>query len=249
MAERAGSKDHPWRPIRGTRASEEIVSQIREAFFEGMMPGDWLGTEVELAERFGVSRITFRDAIRSLEAQGIVAVRVGARGGLRIADSDPDRYADALSIQLHLMGITWQELTEAMRAVEVSTAGLAARNASEEDVARLRRLTEEAKAGVDDPARFTSLALDFHLAVAEAAGNRAIRAFLRSLRSAQHHKFEANTSHELAARVARMHGDIIDAIAAGDADLAQKRMDDHLALVVSHPDKATDADQVCVRGS
>lgn len=236
--------DKPWRPVQGARASGEIVEQIRKAFFGGMMPGDRLGTESDLAEQFGVSRITIRDAIRSLEAQGIVTVRVGAGGGLRIAESDPDRYADALSIQLHLMGITWEELTEAMRSVEPSTAGLAARHASGEQVARLRGLVDEAHAALDDAARFTDLALDFHLAVAEAAGNRAIRAFLRSLRSAQHMKFEENTSREVAERVARMHGEILDAIADGDADLATSRMNEHLALVVSHPGKSDE--HLCV---
>lgn len=248
MSAGIGPAEKPWRPIQGARASGEIVEQIRKAFFGGMMPGDRLGTETELAEQFGVSRITIRDAIRALEAQGIVTVRVGAGGGLRIAEGDPDRYADALSIQLHLMGITWAELTEAMRAVEPSMAGLAAQNASAADIARLRELIDQAGASVGDPARFTDLALDFHLAVAGAAGNRAIRAFLRSLRSAQHLKFEANTSPEVAERVTRMHGEILDAIAAGDSELATRRMNEHLALVVSHPDKTDDGD-FCAPGT
>src|SRR5580700_8483607 len=64
-----GASAAAWRQVRNTRASEDVLAQIKEAFFGGMKAGDWLGTETELAERFGVSRITVRDAIRSLEAQ------------------------------------------------------------------------------------------------------------------------------------------------------------------------------------
>ena len=84
-----GASAAAWRQVRNTRASEDVLAQIKEAFFGGMKAGDWLGTETELAERFGVSRITVRDAIRSLEAQGIVDVKVGARGGVRIANAIP----------------------------------------------------------------------------------------------------------------------------------------------------------------
>lgn len=223
-----------WKQVRTTRASEEVVAQVKQAFFAGMQAGDWLGTETELAERFGVSRITVRDAVRSLEAQGIVDVKVGAGGGLRIASGDPDRFTDALSIQLHLTGIGWDELTEAMQAIEPMTARLAAQRATEEDIARLRQTIADSKVRTLDPAGFTERALDFHLAVAEASGNRALRASVRALRSVQKLRFEPNTSKEVAQRVARMHGKIVDAIEAGDPDRAAAAMNDHLELVAKH---------------
>ncbi|WP_028923567.1 FadR/GntR family transcriptional regulator [Pseudonocardia acaciae] len=229
MSDEAGAI--AWKQVRTARASEHVVSQIKEAFFAGMRAGDWLGTETELAQRFGVSRITVRDAIRSLEAQGIVDVKVGARGGLRIAEGDPDRFADALSIQLHLTGISWDELTEAMRAVEPMTASLAAQRATPEDVERMRAAVADCDRHSGEPARFTERALDFHLLVAEASGNRALRASVRALRSVQMLKFRPNTSTEVAHRVTRMHGRIVDAIAAGDAEAARAAMNEHLELV------------------
>src|SRR3981081_4885597 len=106
------------------RASEDVAAQILNAFYaEGLKPGEWLGTEAELAERFNVSRVTIRDAVSALAARGLIDVRVGARGGLRVAASDPDRLIDAFSIQLRLMGLTRDELVEAMLAIEPVTAG------------------------------------------------------------------------------------------------------------------------------
>src|ERR671932_2352085 len=120
------------------RASEDVAAQILRGFYdEGLKPGEWLGTEAELAERFNVSRVTIRDAVSALAARGLIDVRVGARGGLRIATSDPDRLIDAFSIQLRLMGLTREELFEAMLAVEPVTASLAAQRASDAQLAAL----------------------------------------------------------------------------------------------------------------
>lgn len=238
-----------WKPVRGMRASEEVVNQIREAFYNGLAPGDWLGTETELAERFGVSRITVRDAIRALEAQGIVDVKVGARGGLRVANGDPDRFAEALSIQLHLLGVTWGEITESMRAIEPVTAALAAQRATTEQVAHLRELVKESARATNDPRRFTELGLEFHLAVVEAAQNRALRAAVRALRDAQQRKFEPNTSRALAQRVAKLHGRIAEAIADGDADLASDLMTEHLLSVSRNPGRSASANDPCMPGA
>ena len=84
---------------RAPRASEDVVAQILDAFYSaGLKPGEWIGTEAELTERFNVSRVTIRDAVSALAARGLIDVRVGARGGLRIAASDPERLIDAFSI-------------------------------------------------------------------------------------------------------------------------------------------------------
>src|SRR5215813_3932990 len=154
------------------RASEDVAAQILEGFYaEGLKPGEWLGTEAELAERFNVSRVTVRDAVSALAARGLLDVRVGARGGLRIATSDPDRLIDAFSIQLRLMGLTRAELFEAMLVIEPVTASLAAERASESQIARLRTLVEQSTRVVDDPAEFTNLAVGFHQALAELSAN------------------------------------------------------------------------------
>src|ERR687885_1833307 len=128
---------------RSIRASEDVAAQILRAFYdEGLKPGEWLGTEAELAERFNVSRVTIRDAVSALAARGLIEVRVGARGGLRIATSDPDRLIDAFSIQLRLMGLSRDELFEAMLAIEPLTAALAAERASDQQLAALRELVD-----------------------------------------------------------------------------------------------------------
>src|SRR5690242_10571020 len=100
-----------WTAVAGETLSSRVTAQIRAALFSGQIKaGDRLGSENELAARFGVSRMAARDALRTLAATGIVDVRVGAKGGIFIAEGNPERFADALAIQLKLIGLTLEEL-------------------------------------------------------------------------------------------------------------------------------------------
>lgn len=217
---------------RGTRASEDVAAQILNSFYvDGLQPGEWLGTEAALAERFNVSRVTIRDAVSALSARGLIDVRVGARGGLRVARGDPERLIDAFSIQLRLMGLSREELFEAMLAIEPVTAALAARRATEAQLEALQELVERSCGSLDEPEEFTNLAVSFHQAVAEASHNRALRASLAALRATQLQHLGTDATRPIAERVARIHASILDAIAARDSDLARERMLEHLAAV------------------
>jgi GntR family transcriptional regulator, transcriptional repressor for pyruvate dehydrogenase complex len=216
------------------RASEDVAAQILDTFFtegEGLKPGTWLGTEAEMAERFNVSRVTIRDAVSALSARGLIEVRVGARGGLRIASSDPDRLIDAFSIQLRLMGLTRDELFEAMLAIEPVTAALAAERATDAQIDQLRHLVDQSRDVLHDPVRFATLAVGFHQSLADHSNNRALRASLAALRSTQLEHMGPPTTRPIAERVWRIHASILQAIVARDADLARDRMLDHLAAV------------------
>jgi GntR family transcriptional regulator, transcriptional repressor for pyruvate dehydrogenase complex len=214
------------------RASEDVAAQILQSFYaDGLKPGEWLGTEAKLAERFNVSRVTIRDAVSGLAARGLIDVRVGARGGLRIAASDPDRLIDAFSIQLRLMGLSRDELFEAMLAIEPVTASLAAERAATSELVALRDLVDRSRSAVNDPVVFTNLAVSFHQALADMSHNRALRASLAALRSTQLEHLGPSTTRPIAERVARIHASILEAIVARDPDLARERMRDHLAAV------------------
>ena len=120
--------------FRSPTLSTQIVTQVRDALFaKELRPGDFLGTEKDLAERFGVSRIVARDALRTLEAQGIVEIKVGSGGGARIAQGNARLFAEALAVQLDLAGVTAAEIMDAQRAIECHAAELAAINATAED--------------------------------------------------------------------------------------------------------------------
>jgi DNA-binding transcriptional regulator YhcF (GntR family) len=117
-------------PVRQARVSGEIVSQIERAIFAmELSPGDRLQSERELAEQFGVSRITVRDALRVLEARGLIRVKVGATGGAFVEEANTDRVAESISTLIKLKRMTLSELAEARKVVEAATAELAAQRA------------------------------------------------------------------------------------------------------------------------
>jgi GntR family transcriptional regulator, transcriptional repressor for pyruvate dehydrogenase complex len=214
------------------RASEDVAAQILQAVYAGgLKPGEWLGTEAGLAERFSVSRVTIRDAVGALSARGLIDVRVGARGGLRIARGDPERLTDAFSIQLRLMGLSRDELFEAMLAIEPVTAALAARRATAPQLETLRDLLRQSCQALDDPPRFAQLSVNFHQAVAEASNNRALCASLGAVRATQLERLGPETTRPIAEGVSRIHAGILEAICAQDSELARARMHEHLSAV------------------
>ena len=143
-------------PFRSATMSTQIVAQVRDALFaRELRPGDFLGTEKDLAGRFGVSRIVARDALRTLEAQGVVDIKVGSGGGARIAQGNARLFAEALAVQLDLAGVSTGEIMDAQRAIECLAAELAAVNSIAEDHARLRELITDAEGKIDDVAAFT----------------------------------------------------------------------------------------------
>ena len=123
---------------RSSSLSAQIVSHVRDALFaKQIKPGDFLGTEKDLAAQFGTSRIVARDALRTLEALGIVEIRMGKGGGARIAQGNPHLFAEALAVQLDLTGVSVAEIMDAQRAIETLGAELAAVNATPADIARM----------------------------------------------------------------------------------------------------------------
>ena len=91
------SQDNLFSVVSANRMSEAIVEQIRALMRSNRLrPGDRLPSERDLCERFGVSRVTVREALRVLEAGGLVDIRVGARGGAFVTTPSPDRLGAVL---------------------------------------------------------------------------------------------------------------------------------------------------------
>jgi GntR family transcriptional regulator, transcriptional repressor for pyruvate dehydrogenase complex len=217
---------------RSSSLSAQIVADVRDQLFgKKLKPGDFLGTEKDLAARFDVSRIVARDALRTLEALGIVEIRMGKGGGARIAQGNPRLFAEALAVQLDLTGVTAGEIMDAQRAIETLGAELAAENATKADVAELRRLLREAQAAVGDLDLFTRLSRDFHLAVAEASHNRVLVVQLISLEHVSWPRRNVTATPKLAAHILEIHSKLADLIDLRDAAGTRALMDDHVKMI------------------
>jgi GntR family transcriptional repressor for pyruvate dehydrogenase complex len=220
--------------FRSPTLSARIVAQVRDALFaREMRPGDFLGTEKDLAQRFGVSRMAARDALRTLEAMGIVEIKVGAGGGARIANGNARLFAEALAVQLDLAGVTAAEIMDAQRAIECLAAELAAVNGTPDDHARLRALLDEAEASIGDVPAFTRSGHEFHLAVAEASHNRALVVQLISLQHVSWPARNPTLTPKVARRVLDVHKQLLALIEMRDPAGARALMDDHVKMIAA----------------
>lgn len=223
---------HALAPRNVPTLSARIVAEVREALLEGRYrPGDFFGTEKELAARYGVSRIVARDALRSLEAMGVVDIRPGAGGGARIGRGNPQRFAEALAVQLELAGIEVNEIMAAQHAIECLAAELAAKHATVAEISRLNDLIKEAEQLVDDVDRFTRSSLAFHLAIADASHNRVLHYQLVSLQHVSWPSRNRTLTRAVARRVLDAHRDLVRLIAARDAAGARALMSDHVHMI------------------
>jgi DNA-binding FadR family transcriptional regulator len=222
----------PWQPARDGTLSWRIIRQIRSMLFAGeLKSGERLGGEIELARRYGVSRMAIRDALRSLEAAGIVEIRVGAKGGTYIAGGNIERFADALAIQLKLIGVSVAEIFDATIAIEVTSTELAARNADEHDLRTLHDILRGQREHRHSKTQFTELSLRFHETVVAASHNRAMIAQFKALRFVLEPLYARRLTDDVAARVIASNAALLARIEARDAEGARALMQRRLQII------------------
>lgn len=175
-----------WSTVQRQSISGNVVEQILSALFQGELePGQFLGTEKTLCEAFGVTRLPLRDAIKRLEAMGVVFSKPGSGGGIRVAKPDPDRMAELSAVQFSLQGVSVEELFDARAAIQPQAAELAAQNATYEDIAKIRNLIESAEGLLrKDETDFSQLAdvfLETHFAIVAASKNRVLISLMQGL--------------------------------------------------------------------
>src|SRR3954470_10882631 len=136
------------------RSFDDVLEQLREAILSGRIrPGERLPNERELCERFGVGRPTLREALRSLEAVGLIEVRPGKAGGSYAVTPSEATVGAALAALVGLRGASLENLAESRVDFESENAAWAARRATAADIAELEAIVAEATAAADDAGR------------------------------------------------------------------------------------------------
>jgi GntR family transcriptional repressor for pyruvate dehydrogenase complex len=169
--------------------------------------------------------------LRTLEALGIVEIRMGKGGGARVARGNPRLFAEALAVQLDLTGVSPAEILDAQRAVECMAAELAAENATPADHERLRALLADAESKLDDVAAYTVSSREFHLAIAEASHNRVLVVQFISLQNVSWPARNPTLTPKVARRILEVHKELAALIEMRDGAGARRLMDDHVKMI------------------
>jgi len=223
-------------PARRLRTLDDVFLQIRDAILAGQIAeGARLPNERDLAEQFEVGRPTVREALRSLEALGIVDIRPGRSGGTYAARPSEATLASALSTLVSLQGATAQELAEFWLSFEADTAWWAARRADADDVTTLEALVAETRRLLrqitDDWTPLTKADARWHEALAHATKNRLRIGISLGLHEPRLRQVPAlGEAHARYARtIPTALAKITKAVKAHDADAARAAMLAHVA--------------------
>ena len=207
-----------------------LADRLREAILSEMEEGSRLPTEQELMHRSGLGRTSVREAMRRLEAEGLIQPRPARLGGNIV--SRPGNNAMAHFILQFVRGrkLSLRALQETRETIEPALARLAAENRTDEDLARLHQLNEALADESADMATFAAINADFHNAIGAASGNDLLEAFLFAISFAIIKATVLDEYHTVETRreVVRVHARILDAIEARDGAAAFRRMNRHV---------------------
>src|SRR5450631_1032942 len=183
-AARGGLADE-WAPVSRVRTYELVLQRIETQIVSGALrAGQRLPPERELAELLGVSRPAVREALRVLEAQGVVRSQVGQGpgSGTTIERVPSDALTRLLRLHVALGSFPFEDVIETRVTLERSIVVLPCRNARPVNMVRMRALLH----AMDDPEiteeTFNQLDIEFHVELAEAGGNRLMSDMTRAIR-------------------------------------------------------------------
>jgi len=216
---------------RSMKMSEQIARQTVDYIIgNGLVPGTRLPVEAELGRTLGVGRNTLREALRLLEAWGVIEIRQGRNGGAIVRHPDPSDLRGPLTVQLLFDGATLDDVLEIRLMLEPETAYLAAQKMSEDEVADLEASVTRLRTGGNaSHDAFIQENRYFHSAIARHTGNIVLRSVIESIEAVFDGTAQGvSYSSRRRGAVADAHARIAKAIQLGDPDKAREEMRAHL---------------------
>jgi GntR family transcriptional regulator, transcriptional repressor for pyruvate dehydrogenase complex len=225
-----------WLPVNRARTYELVLDRIEEQIASGRLRvGDRLPAERDLAAALGVSRVAVREAMRVLQAMGLISQGTGSgREAGTILTAAPGEALTRL-IRMHVLvaSVGSEDLVRARVTLERESARLAADHAGDDDRARLAGLLATLEAPGVGVEEFNDADTAFHVAIARASGNTLVAELTTALRNAMR-----STLLELlrgradyapvAARLGREHREIFEALLSGEGDRAADLVQAHI---------------------
>jgi len=213
----------------------KIVEQVRDLIKEGKLkPGDKLPSEHILAEKFGTSRPSVREALSALEILGITESRGGKGNFIKDTPRSPLYEQEVMELEEEESPF---ELLEARKAVEIEIADLAAKKATKEDINAIYESLHKIEGAMSNIPKMMELDREFHINIARAAHNNLLFSMMIYLSNILQEKLWVNMKEKtwnLPGRPQKYfeeHTEIFNAINNKDSKSARKKMYDHLAEV------------------
>lgn len=236
--------------VRAPKTAELIAIHLRRQIVRGeLKPGETLPPEVQLMEQYGVSRPTLREAFRILEAETLISVRRGSRGGAQVMLPDVSVAGRYVGLLLQIQGTTIDDVYRARMISEPACAGLLAKRRTEEDLSDLTNIVDKLKSEVSaretfvpDPDTWSDLTYRFHELILQRSGNKTLAlqgAVLQDivathLRTRIAQSYDDHDTPERYQRVIRSYKKLIRLVDAKDAEGAEKHWHSHMEAAAQY---------------
>ncbi|SFC92087.1 GntR family transcriptional regulator, transcriptional repressor for pyruvate dehydrogenase complex [Nocardioides terrae] len=243
------SAEDVWRPVTRVRAYQHVVDQVEEQILAGTLKvGDRLPGERDLATRMQVSRAAVREAMRTLEAHGVVrpAVGSGADAGTVVSAMPSEALTRLLRVHVALANFPVADVVDARCMLERSSATLAAGRATPAALSAVAaplaameatEALDRSRAGDGHPdgrQAYNDLDTAFHIAIAEAGGNRLVADITIAIREAMRRPILEGLERlgeewpAVRRRLSQEHRGVFEAIAVGDGVRAADLVEAHI---------------------
>jgi GntR family transcriptional repressor for pyruvate dehydrogenase complex len=232
--------DRKVKPVRPREKPQQIADELRQLIVSGKLSeGDSLGHEPDLVERFGVSRPSLREALRILEARGLISVVRGRGGGIVVHEPNGRITARNAALVLQARNVSLADVYEARSLLEPTAvrvvASLRSRRAA---AAELRRLIDEQMRVIAEPEAFGPANARFHEQLVALAGNQTLTIVAEMLNeivaravTAASRTGEERDSLATRRRGIRSQQRLVSLIEAGKAAEAEAHWRTHMAVV------------------
>jgi DNA-binding FadR family transcriptional regulator len=227
------------------RASTDIADLIKKAILsDKFKAGDKLPAERNLATQFQVGRMTIREALRTLETKGLIAIRKGSSGGAFVQPAPPTQMAEMIIDNLQLDGVTFEEVAESRVVLERNIVKYAIEKATTEDLKEIEKNIDDTRILITDfspekTQEFTTKSIEFHHLLAKAAHITPLLMFhsvmarwvLRRLVKAfsPNEKYRASSTRE--------HEEIFEAMLKKEIPRCQDLVENHIRKVIKGIEK------------
>ncbi|MGH3094629.1 MAG: FadR/GntR family transcriptional regulator [Streptosporangiales bacterium] len=225
-----------WAPLQRLRSYEQVIAAIEQRILAGQLHvGDRLPPERQLAELLGVSRAAVREALRALEALGILVAQTGsgADAGSTLVEQPSEAMTMLLRLHLALSNFTVDDVVATRIMLEGQAARAAAERRGTADLSEVERCLEAMEPLDLTTQEFNNLDTQFHVAIAVASDNRLTAHLMQSLRDTmREHMMRAfeglERPDEVKADLRTQHRVIFELVRDGDGEGAARAIEAHI---------------------
>jgi len=218
--------------FKATKLSDQVRDALKKAMEDSTFKvGDMLPTVEKIAAYFKVSKVTVREALRSLEEEDLIRMKRGASGGIYVTKPGVDRVRDSVLHAWNFGGLSPAELTEFRQFLEPGVAELAALRRTDEDIKAMQANLDYCEKIVNEGKIELAKHLEFHRLLANACHNKLISGFMEAVTKVHEDLFgKLKLTSEVGTKDLEYNKRIFDCLVKKDRDHIRKLMVDHFDI-------------------